>query len=488
MIINKTNYTDIVDAAYAKRLPKALQQSHEFYLESIDLYGQDKDIDETIDLHLEKVNQWNDSQLKKEPRKRAKKDNSTAPPKTCPPVDNKGVRRIDKQGLQALKKCIDDQPTTASLHKKDGTYTPDRQKLHDAIVQEFKDGKPCVTQTDPICILTGGPPGSGKSTFLKKWAPWILSGNLLHIDADEVRAKLPEYKGWNADRTQEETSHIVNRILKEVGEPCNTDMIYDGTMNKAKNYIPLIDKIKGMGYKVFVVYIQVPKETSISRAMARYQKTGRYVPIEVINEVYERGLTAYEEVIKMADGFIRVDNGGKEPKIVEKGGMEMPKERDYNFAPVVKAPCPERAGAMAVSLKKNNVVEHPDHGTVTITGIARENRKQVVKFTDASGNEHKQGSWAFRKAVASSLKKDDGPEKTIPVARAIESTKQSAARDESTTSKKVYAPTAENVQKWAEGKPGDLSGVDTANQQVVENTVHKERDRTFMGFLKALLS
>ena len=73
----------------------------------------------------------------------------------------------------------------------------------------------------------------------------------------------------------------------------------------------------------------MPKKVSIERAMSRYQRSGRYVPLEVIDEVFEKGLTAYEQLIKEADGYIRVD--GISQKIVQKGGLSLPKERNYNF-------------------------------------------------------------------------------------------------------------------------------------------------------------
>lgn len=245
----------------------------------------------------------------------------------CPPLDADGKPRVDEEGLQLLQKCIQSQPSTKKLNTKDGKYTAAREKLHEKIVDEFKDNKPCIVQQKPIAILTGGPPGSGKSHFLKKFAPWITSGKLYHIDADEVRSKLPEYKGWNADNTHLETKDIVNELLDSIGQPCEHDLIYDGTMNKAGNYLPLIEKLHKMGYEVFVIYLQVPKELSIKRAMERYQRTGRYVPLEVIEDVYAKGLDAFEEVIKKADGYIRVN--GEDGKIVERGGKQIPKEREY---------------------------------------------------------------------------------------------------------------------------------------------------------------
>lgn len=252
-------------------------------------------------------------------------------PLTCPPINEKGERRIDAEGFDMLAKCIEAEPNTKLKNTgANGRYTDTRLMLHEGIISDVKGNAPCRVQNQPIAILTGGAPGSGKSTFIKKFAAWMDDASkVVKIDADAIRAKLPEYKGWNAFNTHSETKDIVNRLLEDIGNPCEHDIIYDGTMNKADNYRPLIEKLRGLGYKIFIIYMQVPKEVSIERAMGRYQRSGRYVPLEVIDEVFERGLTAYEQLIKEADGYVRVD--GVSQKIIEKGGLSLPKERNYEF-------------------------------------------------------------------------------------------------------------------------------------------------------------
>jgi len=263
--------------------------------------------------------------------------------RSCPPMRD-GKPDITPNGLKSLQTCIVDEGDTANRHKDhSGHYTAERMRVHQAIVDEFRNQKPCITAPKkPIAVLTGGAPGSGKSHFLKGFAPWLNGNKVLHIDADEVRAKLPEYKGWNADNTHTETSHIVNMMLDSIGTPCKHDLVYDGTMNKAKKYLPLVDRLKKMGYEVLVIYMQVPKDVSMARVMERYQRTGRYVPQHVIDEVYANGLEAYEEVIKAADGYIRVD--GVTGKILEKGGKPIPSEREYDDDEACCEGCAEKDG------------------------------------------------------------------------------------------------------------------------------------------------
>ena len=362
-------------------------------------------------------------------------------PATCPPVDSNGKNRIDKEGLELLQTCIDSEKQTADLHSKDGKYTPEREKLHEKLMAEFKNQKPCVKQQKPIAVLTGGPPGSGKTHFLKNFAPWLTSGNVYHIDADAVRAKLPEYKGWNADNTHVETSHIVKEMLNTIGKPCEYDLIYDGTMNKAKNYLPLIQHLKDLGYEVYVIYLQVPKKLSIERAMERYQRTGRYVPLKVIEEVYEKGLDAFEKVIKEADGYIRVN--GETGKIVEQGGKEIPRDRNYETEKC--ATCDDKKNKTTVEKgKEKPLAQHKftkDEREISEAGAKKEIERIIALAKNMGRTEILEAAQAFHKKYRSGY---------------------SQAHDKSTDAKQRLTPTAENLIRWMKN-PGkfDLIGIDT---------------------------
>ena len=242
--------------------------------------------------------------------------------------DKNGERRVDPEALEYIETEVKMLPQTKFMHTDaDGKYSAKRKKLHEEIIGHFHEGKPCVNQRPAVAILTGGAPASGKTTFIKKYVD-LDPDKVYHVDADEVRAMLPEYKGWNASQTHLETADIVNTLIDEIGIPCEHDLIYDGTMNKATKYEKIVDKLHKLGYKVFVVYISIPEQVSKERVIARYKKSGRYVPMGVIEEVYDNGLTAFEKVARdMADGYIRID--GMTGEVIEEGGIPMPKNIEY---------------------------------------------------------------------------------------------------------------------------------------------------------------
>lgn len=247
---------------------------------------------------------------------------------SCPPVDPDGKRRIDQQAQDYLAECIKNEPNTIDLHTdENGNYTDERQKLHDKIISKFEKSKTCLKQTQPIAIFMGGAPGSGKSTFLKKFAPYMTSDKIYKIDADEVRAELPEYKGWNSKNTHSETRDIVNRLIDNASEGCEHDIIFDGTMTRPTSYIKLIEKVKAKGYRTFIIFLKVPKEVSVERILGRYQSSGRFVPITIVDEFFQTGDQTLKQLEEMVDGYVIVD--GVTSEIIEQKGDPIPRDRPY---------------------------------------------------------------------------------------------------------------------------------------------------------------
>jgi len=252
---------------------------------------------------------------------------------SCEKFDENGERKIDLKSIKELTECVNKLPQTKDFYFVNGEYTPERKRLHKQIIYNIKKDLVCVQNDKPIAILMGGSPASGKSTFLKKYRPYLLEEEILKVDADDIRSKLPEYEGYNATQTHLETKDIVNLLLSDrnIGIPCKFDLIYDGTMNSTKSYLPLIDLLKSLGYKIFVVYIdKVPKEVVIKRALERYKKSGRFVPLEVIEDFFDKGKSALNEVKTKVDGYMVIDGSNTDYNVIEKGGMQLPKTRLYS--------------------------------------------------------------------------------------------------------------------------------------------------------------
>ena len=262
----------------------------------------------------------------------------------CPPRSTNGVVKIDKKSIIQLEKCLKKLPQTKHIHSKEiilnnGTsqfqYSKERKKLHKEIVKDMTKNARCIENEKPIAILMGGSAGSGKSTFLRKNAKYMTSDKIWKIDADEVREYLPEYEGWNASATHLEVKDVVIDLLSEFADPCKRDLLYDGTMNNPDKYKPIIRQLKDLGYKVFIAYMEIPKEIAIERALNRYKENpggknqyGRYVPMEVIDEFFASGDKPFQQLKKMVNGYIKIDS--LTGKVLDKGGEKIPTTRSYS--------------------------------------------------------------------------------------------------------------------------------------------------------------
>ena len=184
-----------------------------------------------------------------------------------------------------------------------------------------------ATENKPVLVHN-----SGKSTFLRKYAPFLTKDKIFKVDADEIRAQLPEYKGWNSSATHKETQDIYLGLLDDIakGEPCKYDILWDGTMNRVQNYLPLISKLRKLNYKIYIIYLKVDKKISIERALKRYQNPdsdGRYVPMEVIRDAHKAGTGGFNALKDKADGYMFVD--GVTSTIIDRHGEDILSGKGY---------------------------------------------------------------------------------------------------------------------------------------------------------------
>ncbi|MCP9851072.1 zeta toxin family protein [Cyanobium sp. Morenito 9A2] len=229
------------------------------------------------------------------------------PGEHCQRLNRSGRPDIQPAAIDWLERCLLGLTTTKSTYFSGSNYSPERQKLHGEIIQAALSGKPCVTMEAPVAILTGGPPGAGKTTWLRRHIRGSLLQSSYRIDADEVREALPEYHGWNASSTQAEVRDIVTMQIEAITRPCRLNVIYDGTMTQADRYEQLIGSLKQNGYQVFLVQVLIPEPLSLQRVLERYQSSGRYVPRSIVKAFYQRGMAVFRQLAPRANGSIQVD-------------------------------------------------------------------------------------------------------------------------------------------------------------------------------------
>lgn len=196
---------------------------------------------------------------------------------------------------------------TLSLHQKaDGSFDPERQKLHEEIKQSFIKGVPSVPLTEkPMAVIMMGAPASGKSTMVQG----LDKSKFVTIDSDEIKTKLPEYKiSVNAGArdaaniVHEESSYLGKQVRKEAISN-RQNIIYDGTGGNVDSYRTMIKDLKSKGYHVELLMPHAPLDIVLSRALTRAERMGRFVRPSIIKEVHSVVPSNFRSLGKEADGF-----------------------------------------------------------------------------------------------------------------------------------------------------------------------------------------
>lgn len=189
--------------------------------------------------------------------------------------------------------------TSKTQNSEGNEYHPRRIELHNRIIDELTENK--TTQKQPEVVFFGGATASGKSRLMD-----YVKGkgtNYVYINNDEVKKKLPEYKGTAAGYVHDEARDITDRILIKAGNS-RANIIIDSTLRNPEKSKILFDEFRKKGYKVVLLSNIVPLETSLNRATNRFLnpgEEGRYVPVKRIISEHDKTNRSQFELIKYAD-------------------------------------------------------------------------------------------------------------------------------------------------------------------------------------------
>ncbi|MBQ7304123.1 MAG: zeta toxin family protein, partial [Alphaproteobacteria bacterium] len=174
-----------------------------------------------------------------------------------------------------------------SGEKNTAIYTPERTKLHDKIIDEFVSHKIDTNKLNNdkrILIMICGRPGSGKTSGFNGLA---YDDSFIILDADAIKARLPEYKGWNAQEVHEESSDIVEKCL-QLCKMNGLSVVIETTMGTTGSALRRIREFKEGGYKVEAHYMCLPMRQACKRALKRFlnaSPNGRYIPIQILHQL-----------------------------------------------------------------------------------------------------------------------------------------------------------------------------------------------------------
>ena len=163
-----------------------------------------------------------------------------------------------------------------------GVYKRERAELHKKILEDIFANKENAKPKDgekPKFLVLGGRGGSGKAKFD---GLVYNKDNYIVLDADAIKEKIPEYRGYNAFEVHEESSDILKSALIAARKE-GLNVVLDGTMKTLSSTENKIKDFARSGYDVEMYYMHLPREKAAERAIGRFMgNNGRYVPLNVL--------------------------------------------------------------------------------------------------------------------------------------------------------------------------------------------------------------
>lgn len=214
-----------------------------------------------------------------------------------------------------------------------GNLSPERQKVHDEIVQRiFSEKVPQEGQA--TMIMSGGGPASGKSFIAKNAEDQFGKESVVVIDPDKIKAMLPGYTDMAIEGDKaaafyhEESSALAKRVYQYCLDN-NINAVYDGTGDGSISSVKKkIQAARDAGYKARGEYVTVNTDEALRRNEQRYldgieaYKKGetdippRKPPEQLVRDTHRKVADIQLEAAPLFDDFVLTDSNG--PKDAER--------------------------------------------------------------------------------------------------------------------------------------------------------------------------
>ena len=170
---------------------------------------------------------------------------------------------------------------------------------------KFANDKILTPKENPVAIFMAGSPGAGKTEYSKRFIA-KFNGNIVRIDADEIRELIPSYTGSNSDVVQGAASIGVD-ILYNYALKKKYNFLLDGTFAKFDIAHRNIERALKRGRKVAVCYVYQEPLIAWQFTKIREKVEGRMIPknafidafinsrknVEKIKEIYKDEVQIY---------------------------------------------------------------------------------------------------------------------------------------------------------------------------------------------------
>jgi hypothetical protein len=159
-------------------------------------------------------------------------------------------------------------------------YTPERDAQHQKIIADaLAAAEAAGVPKDHQAIMSGGLGGAGKTTVLESRESGIDTSKYITLNPDDMKEELirrgmvPEISGVQPMEASvlihEESAHLAKLLAEAAGEK-GYNVIWDISMAKDSQVEKRLAPLDSFGYKTRAVFVSIPLEESVSRALNRH--------------------------------------------------------------------------------------------------------------------------------------------------------------------------------------------------------------------------
>ncbi|MEU7506063.1 zeta toxin family protein [Streptomyces lavendulae] len=178
---------------------------------------------------------------------------------------------------------------TEDVYEESGAWDPFRQAVHRRLcpIPERRIRSKAATRQ---AYLFCGIPGSGKTTNLRplvdvhRSALGIATEQLIHVDCDDIRVRVPEYAGGQGSGVvQDESAYLTYRIHFPRARQSRADVVVD-SLGRPEHVTLCVDLLTEAKCQVHVLVATCPLPVAEDRIRVRAVETGRIVPEELLSD------------------------------------------------------------------------------------------------------------------------------------------------------------------------------------------------------------
>lgn len=173
-----------------------------------------------------------------------------------------------------------------------------------------------ASRARPRIVVLAGPNGAGKTTVSRDLVGDRF-GIRRFVNADFIAQGL---SGFSPDAAAVAAGRLMLQQIHDLAA-ARVDFAFETTL-ASRTFAPWLEKQKGRGYEVLLVFVWVPSpELSIARVRTRVAAGGHHVPAETVRRRFARGIANFHRLyLPIADHWWCYDNSETQPRLVANGG------------------------------------------------------------------------------------------------------------------------------------------------------------------------